>query len=90
MKTTNDYNFTLIFDTINSQIYSLKVDFNSSISGNSAYSKSVYKNKRREKFFEEILQNDNFDLVVKKYTKPNIIRKVKNFIKKLLAKKGRR
>lgn len=79
-----------IFDTINSQIYSLKVDFNSSISGNSAYSKSVYKNKRREKFFEEILQNDNFDLVVKKYTKPNIIRKVKNFIKKLLAKKGRR
>ena len=75
-----------IYSEISKYILSKEVDFNEAIKYNQSMIKSVSKDKNRDKFFEN-LDSMDFDKLVDKYTsKPNLICRVKNKIKRIIKK----
>ena len=75
-----------IYSEISKYILSKEVDFNEAIKYNQSMIKSVSKDKNRDKFFEN-LDSMDFDKLVDKYTsKPNLISRVKNKVKRIIKK----
>ena len=70
-------------------IHLQECDLDKAIKGNPSILKHLPANKNREKFFNE-LKNNNLDKIVEKYTKVSIIKKVlrkgKIIVKKVLKK----
>ena len=74
-----------IFTKISSDIEVIDTDLDYAISYNPSLVKHVEYNKDRDKFFEE-LNNDNLEQLIYKYTKITLVQKVKNKVKGLLSK----
>lgn len=70
-------------------IHIQECDLDKAIKGNPSILKHLPANKNREKFFNE-LENNNLNTIVEKYTKVSIVRKVlrkgKRMVKKVLKK----
>lgn len=70
-------------------IHFQECDLDKAIKGNLSILKYLPANKNREKFFNE-LENNNLNTIVEKYTKVSIVRKVlrkgKRMVKKVLKK----
>ena len=73
-----------LLEKVRERITLKEVDFNASISKNTAYSKSCLKPKGRDNFIEELNQSGSFESAVKRYTKPTLKTKIKRLIKKFL------
>lgn len=75
-----------MFDIISDKMRYKAVDINEAVKYNTAAYKSCAENKNRDKFMNEITA-ENFDKVVKKYTKQNFIKrclvKIKRIIKRM-------
>ena len=74
-----------ILNAIKNKIVLEQVDFEKSISFNSAYSKSVSKPDNRDVFMKEIFVNP-FDKVAGKYCKIKLSTKIKRKIKSLIKR----
>lgn len=75
-----------MFQKIQSEVNCKSVDFEKAIKHNPSYYESVYLPEKRERFFEEV-QNEEIDVVMKKYVPTiSIIQKAKNKIKRIIKK----
>lgn len=79
-----------MFQKIQSDVNCKSVDFEKAIKHNPSYYESVHLPEKRESFFEEV-QNEEIDLVMKKYVPSvSIIQKAKNKIKHFIKKTYRK
>ena len=81
----NSDNGDTILNAIKDKIIIQQVDFEKSISFNSAYSKSVSKPDKRDAFMKEIFVN-SFDKVTRRYCKLKVSTKIKRIIKRLIKR----
>ena len=76
-----------LFDLLKDSMICEKVDFEKAISGNSSFNTISKFNRKTNKFYDEVLKNNNFELVVKKYTfEVDIYGIIKKKIKRIIKK----
>jgi coenzyme F420-reducing hydrogenase beta subunit len=76
-----------VLESIKEQIVIKEADVVSALESNPSATKSVIKPKKRDKFMKKV-NSENFEMLVRKYTKRTLIQKVKSkvkgFVKKIL------